>query len=89
MTHEFETLRWPTNLDRDGIIERLNEVRDMAADAGMEDLARRFDGVETLSGPEIGARVIAALTSLQERPELGALTTQLSMVAMNLKNLRE
>jgi hypothetical protein len=88
MTHEFETLRWPANLDRAGIIERLKEVREMAAAAGLEDLARRFDGVEALSGPEIGARVISALTALQEKPELGALTTQLSMVAMNLKNLK-
>jgi len=88
MAHENETLRWPTNLDRAGIVERLNEVRALAAAAGLPDIAARFDGMEALSGPELGARVIAALTAMQERPELGAITTQLSMVAMNLKNLK-
>jgi len=89
LKHDNETLRWPTNLNRAAIIERLGEVRDMAVAAGLQDLAGRLDGVEALSGPEIGARVIAALTALQETPEQGALTTQLSMVAMNLKNLKE
>ena len=88
MTHENETLRWPTNLDRAAIIIRLNEVRGMAEKAGQAELAARFAGVEALSGPEIGARVIAALTSVQEKPELGAIATQLAMVAMNLKNLK-
>ena len=88
MAHENETLRWPTNLDRAGIIERLREVRALATSAGLPDIAGRFDGMEALSGPELGARVIAALTAMQERPELGAITTQLSMVAMNLKNLK-
>ena len=88
MNHDNETLRWPTNLDRAGILERLREVRDMAAAAGLQDLAARLEGIDALGGPELGARVIAALTAVQERPELGAITAQLSMVAMNLKNLK-
>ena len=88
MTHENETLRWPTNLDRSGIVERLVAVRAAAEAAGLADLAARFAGVETMSSAKIGANVIAALTWIQEKPEYPAITTQLAMVSMNLKNLK-
>ena len=88
MNEENETLRWPTNLDRAAIVARLIHVRALAAEAGLGDLAARLDGVETLPSPEIGSKVISALTWIQEKPEHGAITTQLAMVAMNLKNLK-
>lgn len=88
MTHENETLRWPTNLDRAHIIERLVEVRAAAAAAGLPELAASFAAIETLPSPEIGARVIAALSMVQEKPAFDAIATQLSMVALNLKNLK-
>ena len=88
MSHENETLRWPTNLDRAGIVVRLVEVRGMAEQAGLADLAARFADVEHMPSGAIGANVIAALTWIQEKPEYPAITTQLAMVAMNLKNLK-
>jgi hypothetical protein len=88
MTHENETLRWPGNLDRAAIVERLVEVRTEAAAAGLDELAARLAGVETLSSPELGSRVISALTWIQEKPQYAAITAQLGMVAMNLKNLK-
>jgi len=88
MSHENETLRWPTNLDRAGIVVRLVEVRGMAEQAGLADLAARFADVENMPSGAIGANVIAALTWIQEKPEYPAITTQLAMVAMNLKNLK-
>ena len=88
MSHENETLRWPTNLDRAGIVERLVEVRAMAGKAGLTDLAARFADVENMSSGQIGASVVAALTWIQEKPEYPAITSQLAMVAMNLKNLK-
>jgi len=88
MNDENETLRWPTNLDRAAMVERLIRVRAMAAEAGLGDLAARLDGVETLPSAEIGSKVIGALTWIQEKPEYLAITTQLAMVAMNLKNLK-
>jgi len=87
-SNENETLRWPTNLDRAGIVERLVQVRDMAAAADLTNIAMRFAAVETMPSGEIGANVIAALTWIQEKPEYPAITTQLAMVAMNLKNLK-
>ena len=88
MNEENETLRWPTNLDHPAIVERLVHVRAMATAAGLADLAARLEGVEAMSPAEIGSHAIAALTWIQERPEYGAITTQLAMVAMNLKNLK-
>ena len=88
MTSEYETLRWPTNLDRAGIIGRLIQVRTAAVSAGLAELAARFGGLEEMPSSEIGAQVVAALTWIQEKPEYGAITAQLAMVAMNLKNLK-
>lgn len=88
MNDENETLRWPTNLDHDGMVKRLVGVRTMAAEAGLADLALRLEGVETVPSAELGAKVIGALTLIQEKPEYLAITTQLAMVAMNLKNLK-
>lgn len=83
-----ETLRWPTDLDRDAIIERLVRVREQAAAAGLAELAERFAGVETMDSPRIGAAVVSALSSLLDKPQERAIATQLEMVAVNLKNLR-
>ena len=89
MSHENETLRWPTNLDRAAIVERLVEARTMMAkEAGLAELAARFADVENMTAAQIGATVVAALTWIQDKPEYAAVTTQLAMVAMNLKNLK-
>ena len=83
-----ETLRWPTNLDHSGIVERLVQVRALAEAAGLPEVAARFGSVESMPAGEIGANVIGALTWLQEKPEHAAIIMQLSTVAMNLKNLK-
>ena len=88
MTNEYETLRWPTNLDRAGIEKRLVEVRETAQRTGLDVLAKGFESLETLSAAQLGAKVVAALTEVQEKPEHRAIATQLEMVAMNLKNLK-
>jgi hypothetical protein len=85
--NENETLRFPSNLDHPAIIERWSSSH-RAAEAGLADIAARFEKVESLSPAEIGASVIGALTSIQEKPEYAAITTQLGIVAMNLKNLK-
>jgi hypothetical protein len=87
LASEYETLRWPTNLDHAGIVRRLVEVRKMAEAAGLGDLAARFATVETMPSAQLGACVIGALNLVQEMPEHRAIAMQLEMVAMNLKNL--
>ena len=88
MSEENETLRWPTNLDRAAIVERLVHVRAMAETAGLPEIVKWFDDVENMTSGHIGANVVAALTWIQEKPEYPAITSQLAMVAMNLKNLK-
>jgi hypothetical protein len=88
MSEENETLRWPTNLDHAAIVARLVQVRVLAGEAGLADLAARFADVENMPAGQIGASVIAALTWIQEKTEYPAITSQLAMVAMNLKNLK-
>jgi hypothetical protein len=83
-----ETLRWPTNLDRHGIVERLVKVRALAEAAGLKEISERFAAVETMPDSDLGANVIAALTWIQDKHGQDAITLQLSMVAMNLKNLK-
>ena len=85
---ENETLRWPTNLDHAGIVQRLVLVRDAARKSGLEEVAAHFADVETLPGRTIAGRVVAALTSIQEIPEHRSIAMMLEMVALNLKNLR-
>ncbi len=88
MTNENETLRWPTNLDHAAIVERLVRIRESARAAGLAEFAARFDDIETLPAGQLGARVIGALTSVQEKAEYRTYATQLEMVAVNLKNLK-
>ncbi len=88
MVSENETLRWPTNLDRAGIEARLFQVREAAQSAGLPYVAGLFESLDSMSAAQIGAAVVAGLTWLQDKPEQRPITTQLEMVAMNLKNLK-
>lgn len=88
MTNEYETLRWPTNLDHPAIVKRLVGVREAALSAGLAELAARFADVETMAPGRLASSVVAALTSIQENPAHRSIVMELEMVAMNLKNLR-
>jgi hypothetical protein len=88
MSNENETLRWPTNLDRRAIELRLMGVREEAEKAGLTELAARFTDIEGKSASHIGSNVIAAITFIQDKPEYKTITDQLTMVALNLKNLK-
>lgn len=83
-----ETLRWPTRLDRGGIGQRLGLVREAAATEQLPELAALLPDPATATPAEIGAGVVAALSWLQDKPQHQAITLQLQMVAMNLKNLK-
>jgi len=83
-----ETLRWPTNLDRPAIEQRLAQARVTAEKNGWTDLVPLLSDVEGKSPGEIAKKVMAALDWLQTRPEQRAFTLQLQMVALNLKNLK-
>ena len=82
-----ETLRWPTNLDRAAIVQRLSQVREKLS-ATHPEVAATLEGLDELPAGQIGARVIGAINVVQEKPELSDVALQLAMVAMNLKNLK-
>ena len=83
-----ETLRWPTNLDRAAIEERLAHSRESARAAGLGEVATALDGIEKKKPAEIAKGVMQALAVLEGKEEHRALTLQLEMVALNLKNLK-
>jgi len=88
-----ETIRWPTNLDRKAIDERLADVREKALESNLAELASRFVDVAAMPPAKVASNVVGALTWLlnrpeHERPQYEAITKQLEMVAMNLKNLK-
>jgi hypothetical protein len=83
-----ETLRWPTNLDRRAIEQRLVQARATAEKQGWTEIVTLLSDVETKSPAEIAKSVMAALDWLQRQPEQRAFTLQLQMVALNLKNLK-
>ena len=84
----YETLRWPTNLDRAAIEGRLTEVREVARQQGLTHLVSLFEKLDKMDAAHLGKSVVAALTWLQDKPAHRPLTMQLEMVAMNLKNLK-
>ena len=75
-------------MDRDAIVAKLAEIRTSALSQGYAELAGFFAGVEDLPSPKVGGKVISALTWLEGKPAYNSFGTQLSMVAMNLKNLK-
>lgn len=88
MSEDYETLRWPTNLDRGAIVQRLVEMRELARANGRTEFVTFFADIEGMPAARIGSSVIAALSWIEGKPDYKAFSTQLSMVAMNLKNLK-
>ena len=88
MKDAYETLRFPTRLDRKAIEERLLQVRKRAEETGQPDLAAFFTGLEEMSAPQVATAVLGALAWLEGKAELAELTKQVEIVALNLKNLK-
>lgn len=88
MSSENETLRWPTNLDRAAIEQRLVQARATAQEKGLDEIAKLLTEVEGKPPAHIAKTVMAALNLLEGKADLRAFTLQLEMVALNLKNLR-
>ena len=83
-----ETLRWPTNLDRAAINQRLIQARTTAAKDGLAEVAKLLLDVENQAPAHVAKAVMASLAWLQGKSELRQFTLQLEMVALNLKNLK-
>jgi hypothetical protein len=88
MTEGEETLRWPTNLDRKAIEQRLIQARTTAEKNGWSEMAALLANVEHKPNAELAKTVLAALDWLQRQPEMRSFSLHLEMVALNLKNLK-
>lgn len=88
MSSDNETLRWPTNLDRAAINQRLIKAREVAERDGLSEVARLLVNIENETPAHIAKAVMACLGWLEGKSELRSFTLQLEMVALNLKNLK-
>jgi len=93
MNDDNETIRWPTNLDRRAIEQRLLRVAQMCESLRLPEVGRRFIDVPAMSPAQIATNVVASITWLFNQPEerragFEAVTKELEMVALNLKNLK-
>lgn len=83
-----ETLRFPTKLDPAAIYARLAEIREAAQQAGLADVVAMLKDFETMTPPQIGKAVIGVMGLVAGKPDLQALSKQIQIVGMNLKNLK-
>lgn len=88
MKDAYETLRFPTRLDRKAMEERLRQVREKALEMGQLELAAFFAGLDGMSAPQIATAVLGALAWLEGKDQLSDLTKQVEIVALNLRNLK-
>lgn len=88
MNDRTDTLRFPRNLDRNAILERLIEIRESVQLLSHPELFALLVDVENLTPAQIGVRIIEAMNWLEGKTGIDAIAKKLSIVAMNLKNLR-
>lgn len=82
-----KTMKIVTNLDRAGIEEKLAEVRALAQSRSLAEPASLFTGGEGMPRAQIEQRIGNALKWLADKPEHMAITAQLEMAELNLRNL--
>lgn len=75
-------------MDREAIVARLVQIRASAHAGGLHELVAFFHNVEEMVAARIGSSVIGAINWIEGKPEHRDFGVQLSMVAMNLKNLK-
>lgn len=81
------TMKIVTNLDRAGIEQMLVEARSLAQAKSLPELASLFNGVEGMPRAQIEQRIGNALKWLADKPEHMAISAQLEMIELNLRNL--
>ena len=82
-----KTMKIVTNLDRAGIEGKMIDVRGLAQSGNLPELASLFTGVEGMPRAQIEQRIGNALKWLADKPEHMAITAQLEMIELNLRNL--
>ena len=88
MSNEEETIRWPITLNGEELLARLSALRKSAQLRGVTPLADFFAHVENMTPAKVACAVVAAMEWLDSRPEHAEWGPKLSIVALNLKNLK-
>ncbi|HSO06474.1 MAG TPA: hypothetical protein VLW45_04510 [Pelomicrobium sp.] len=85
---EETTLKLLTNLDRPAVERLLAEVRTLAAEQGMTDLADMFADVGGASRADLERKVNAAIQQLRGNDAAKLMSANLEMALLNLPNLK-
>jgi len=83
-----ETARFPSKLDRNAIIARIDELHDWARSQNLTELAELLALPAGASAAEIGSRVLSALALVSTKSEYTVITKQLEILTLNLKHLK-
>ena len=83
-----ETARFPSKLDRNAIIARIDELHEWARSQNLAELAKLLALPAGASAADIGSRVLSALQLVTGKPEYAVITKQLEIVTLNLKYLK-
>jgi hypothetical protein len=81
-----KTFEFATNLDRNAVEARLEEVRAAADALLLAEVAQQLTGIAGVSREEMGKRIAAALEALQDSGQK-RLIALLELAEMNLPNL--
>jgi hypothetical protein len=85
---EETTLKLLTNLDRPAVERLLNEVKTLAEQNGMGEVAALFADVGAASRSDLERSVHDAIGLLRGRDEAKLMSANLEMVLINLPNLK-
>jgi hypothetical protein len=85
---EETTLKLLTNLDRTAVERLLNEVKTLAEQKGMGDIAALFADVGTASRSDLERNVHDAIQQLRGTDAAKDMSANLEMVLLNLPNLK-
>ena len=88
MSSHDQTLKLVTNLDRAGIEKFIGKVRDTAQAANLSEVVQLLAGIEGSPREQFEQKVKDALKLLAGKAAHGALTDQLELVELNLRNLK-
>ena len=88
MSSHDQTLKLVTNLDRAGVEKIITKVRDAAQAGNLSEVVQSLAGIEGSPRAQFELQVKDALKLLAGKAAHGALTDQLELVELNLRNLK-
>ena len=82
------TMKFKTNMSRQEIDVLLPQLKTMAENAGLANVAHELTATAGLPVTELASRVTRCFAAVNGKPDLSVLTFQLDMLLLNLRNLK-